>query len=94
MTARYGTKGELCNTCIPGWGLSDARQAPRGNRQLSAKEYRDLAARWRRLAAEATTPHTRNHLLKLARQCEALALGPPGTARDEPDDPEFLGASS
>jgi hypothetical protein len=29
--------------------------------------------RWRRLAVEATTPHTKSHLLKLAQQCEFLA---------------------
>jgi hypothetical protein len=36
-------------------------------------EYQRLAERWRRLAADATTPQTRNHLLTLARQCEFLA---------------------
>ena len=41
----------------------------------SAAGYRSLADRWRRLAEDATTPRTRNHLLGLARQCEFLALG-------------------
>jgi hypothetical protein len=58
----------------------------------SKAKYRRLAERWRRLAADATTPHTRNHLLKLARQCEFLALGgrPAGDASEEP---EFLGGA-
>ena len=43
------------------------------NGRASRGEYRRLAVRWRRLAAEATTPQTRNHLLTLARQCEFLA---------------------
>jgi hypothetical protein len=43
--------------------------------RLSARQLRDQAARWRTLAAEATTPHTRNHLLKLAQQSEFLASG-------------------
>lgn len=41
--------------------------------RLSVAEYRGLAARWRQLAADATTPKTRNHLLTLARQCDYLA---------------------
>jgi len=59
--------------------------------RLSTTAYQRLAERWRRLAADATTPQTRNHLLTLARQCEFLALGV-GTARDEPEEPGFLGA--
>ena len=58
----------------------------------SKSEYRRLAERWRRLAEDATTPKTRNHLLKLARQCEFLALGI-GTARDASEEPEFFGGS-
>ena len=58
---------------------------------LSTTEYQCLAERWRRLAADATTAQMRNHLLTLARQCEFLALGV-GTARDEPEEPGFLGA--
>ena len=42
---------------------------------MSAQQYRSLAVRWRRLAADATTPRARNHLLTLARQCEFLADG-------------------
>jgi hypothetical protein len=41
--------------------------------RTSKTEYERLAERWRRLAADATTPQTRNHLLTLARQCEFLA---------------------
>jgi len=41
--------------------------------RVSPGEYGRLAARWRRLAEDATTPRTRNHLLMLARQCEFLA---------------------
>ena len=41
----------------------------------SAAGYRSLAVRWRQLAADATTPKARNHLLTLARQCEFLAGG-------------------
>jgi hypothetical protein len=41
--------------------------------RVSVSEYRSMAARWRRLAADATTPRTRKHLLALARQCEFLA---------------------
>jgi hypothetical protein len=62
-----------------------------GAAPLSTTEYQRLAERWRRLAADATTPHTRNHLLALARQCEFLALGL-GTARDAPEAPGLLGA--
>ena len=52
--------------------------------RLSARQLRDQAARWRALAAEATTAHTRKHLLKLAQQSEFLASGlvndtPPNT---------------
>lgn len=43
--------------------------------RLSARQLRDQAARWRTLASEATTPKTRNHLLKLAQQSEFLASG-------------------
>ena len=52
--------------------------------RLSTTAYQRLAERWRRLAVDATTPQTRNHLLTLARQCEFLALGV-GVARDEPE---------
>jgi hypothetical protein len=41
--------------------------------RLSVTEYRSLATRWRRLAADATTPKTKTHLLTLARQCDFLA---------------------
>jgi hypothetical protein len=41
--------------------------------RVSVSEYRSMGARWRRLAADATTPQTRKHLLALARQCEFLA---------------------
>ena len=44
-------------------------------RSQPARAARRLAERWRRLAEDATTPQTRNHLLGLARQCEYLALG-------------------
>jgi hypothetical protein len=44
-----------------------------GVARTSKTEYQRLAERWRRLAADATTPHARNHLLTLARQCEFLA---------------------
>jgi hypothetical protein len=57
---------------------------------LSTTEYQRLAERWRRLAADATTPQMRNHLLTLARQCEFLALGL--GSRDEPEAPGLLGA--
>jgi hypothetical protein len=43
--------------------------------RLSARQLRDQAVRWRTLAAGATTPKTRNHLLKLAQQSEFLASG-------------------
>jgi hypothetical protein len=62
--------------------------------QVSKGEYRRLAARWRRLAVEATTPKTRNHLLTLARQCEFLAGGDsmPVVAADAPEEPRLLDA--
>jgi hypothetical protein len=44
-----------------------------GAARISKTEYQSLAVRWRRLAADATTPQTRTHLLTLARQCEFLA---------------------
>jgi hypothetical protein len=44
-----------------------------GATRMSKTEYDRLAERWRRLAADATTAQTRNHLLTLARQCEFLA---------------------
>ena len=40
---------------------------------LSAVKNRHEAMRWRRLAADATTPQTRQHLLALARECERRA---------------------
>jgi hypothetical protein len=43
--------------------------------RLSARQLRDQAVRWRTLAAEATTPPTKNHLHKLAQQSEFLASG-------------------
>ena len=43
--------------------------------RLSAGQLRSQAARWRALAAQATTPQTREHLLKLAQQSEFLASG-------------------
>jgi hypothetical protein len=58
--------------------------------RLSTTAYQRLAERWRRLAVDATTPQTRNHLLKLAQQCEFLALGI--GARDQPEEPGLLGA--
>jgi hypothetical protein len=62
--------------------------------RVSASQHRHHAARWRQLAAEATTPFARNHLLKLAQQCEFLAGGSlgVGTARDQPEEPGLLGA--
>lgn len=70
---------------------------PEGER-LSAQQWRHQAARWRRLAAEATTPHTKSRLLKLAQQCEFIAgdLIPRGTApieSVEPQDVEFPDAA-
>jgi hypothetical protein len=50
--------------------------------RLSVAEYRSLAARWRRLATDATTAQTRTHLLTRARQCEFLA-GKLGTVTAE-----------
>ena len=44
-----------------------------GTARLSALKNRHEAMRWRRLAAEATTPQTRKYLLALARECEARA---------------------
>jgi hypothetical protein len=41
--------------------------------RVSVSEYRSMAARWRRLAADATTPQARKHLLALARRSEFLA---------------------
>jgi hypothetical protein len=43
--------------------------------RLSAQQLRDQAARWRALAAETTTPQTRDHLIKLAQRCEFMASG-------------------
>lgn len=54
---------------------------PEGERLL-AQQWRHQAARWWRLAAEATTPPTKSRLLKLAQRCEFIAgdLIPVGTA--------------
>ena len=60
-----------------------------GLERLSKSEYQRLAARWRRLAADATTPQTKARLLTLARQCEFLALGV-AQMGDKPEDPSFL----
>jgi hypothetical protein len=62
-----------------------------GATRMSKTEYQRLAERWRRLAADATTLQTRNHLLTLARQCEFLALGIE-VARDQPEEPGLLDA--
>jgi hypothetical protein len=62
-----------------------------GATRMSKTEYQRLAERWRRLAADATTPQTRNHLLTLARQCEFLALGIE-VARDQAEEPGLLDA--
>jgi hypothetical protein len=43
--------------------------------RVTSGEYRNLAARWRGLASDATTPRLRQHLLDKARECEALASG-------------------
>jgi hypothetical protein len=63
----------------------------------SIGQYRSQAARWRQLAAEATTPLARNHLLKLAQQCDFLAGGSlgvetPPIAADDRKGAEFSGA--
>jgi hypothetical protein len=58
-----------------------------GFERLSKSEYQRLAARWRRLAADATTRQTKTRLLTLARQCEFLALG----VAQIGDKPEELG---
>jgi hypothetical protein len=65
--------------------------------RLSARQYRSNAVRWRQLAAEATTPLARNHLLKLAQQCDFLAGGSLGVgtspiAADDRERREFSGA--
>jgi hypothetical protein len=64
--------------------------------RISSREYRRLATRWRQLAAEATTPKTRNHLLTLARQCEFLAGGAdtPAIAGDDGEGAELRDAPS
>ena len=46
-----------------------------GRVKLSVRQLCDQAVRWRDLAAEATTPQARGHLIKLAQQCEFLASG-------------------
>jgi hypothetical protein len=43
--------------------------------RLPARQLRDQAMRRRTLAAEATTPQTKSHLLKLTHQSESLASG-------------------
>jgi hypothetical protein len=58
--------------------------------RVSRGEYSRLAARWRRLAVDATTPQTRNHLLTLARQCEFLAGGGIELAPAKPEEPGLL----
>jgi hypothetical protein len=55
-------------------------------RRMSGAQYRNLAGRWRQLAADATTPRARDHLLTLARQCEFLALGGVRLERNEPEE--------
>jgi len=56
-----------------------------GSSRISAREYRRLAERWRRLAADATTDRARTHLLALAQQCDYLAGGrSAGDAQAEP----------
>jgi hypothetical protein len=65
--------------------------------RLSVRQYRSQAARWRQLAAEATTPLARSHLLKLAQQCDFLAggslgVGTPPIAADDHERAEFSGA--
>jgi hypothetical protein len=42
---------------------------------LSAQRHRDLALRWRRLAADATTPQLKYRLLALASECAIRADG-------------------
>jgi hypothetical protein len=61
-----------------------------GGIRLSAVQHRHQAMRWRQLAAEATTPQTKKHLLALARDYEARAgdLMPIRAARRE--EPKFL----
>ena len=39
------------------------------------QRHRDLAVRWRRLAADATTRQLKNRLLALARECDVRADG-------------------
>jgi hypothetical protein len=62
--------------------------------RISTGEYHRFAARWRRLAADATTALTRNHLLKLARHCEFLAGDNAGRVRKEREEPGLLDAPS
>jgi hypothetical protein len=51
---------------------SQARDAETAG--LSVVKLRHEAMRWRRLAADATTPQLRKHLLALARKCERQTL--------------------
>jgi hypothetical protein len=62
--------------------------------RVPTAEYRRLALRWRRLAADATTERARTHLLSLASQCEFLAgdLMPLDAAKpDEAELPDAAG---
>ena len=91
-----GIRFITCWTRNPESGTKEEQEA-RGrdmdfSGRLSAIEYRNLAARWRALAADATTPKTRNHLLSLARQCEFLAGGDAGLERTDGEAPGFFGA--
>jgi hypothetical protein len=58
--------------------------------RLPPVQHRRLAARFRALAAAATTPRTKAYLLAMARHSDALAEGrlavaPPVTLDDEQD---------
>ena len=59
--------------------------------RMSGAQHRSLAARWRRLAEDATTPQTRNHLLTLVRQCEYLAGGRRDMVKPADDEQEETG---
>jgi hypothetical protein len=58
--------------------IAEPRSAPVREQGLSAAEHRQRSARFRALAADATTPRAKAYLLEMARQSDILAEGARG----------------
>jgi hypothetical protein len=62
--------------------------------RLSAQQQQYRAARFRTLAANATTPRAKAYLLAQAGHCDALAAGRIDLTSDDDDEPDQTAGTS